>query len=228
MLSACSPWVLESSAISVFNVPSSFNNSCLRSAFTESAPPIFASISLMVFSIMVWSKLTRSFKSGKQNQRDPDRWARPGFFHRSGTGGTPVPLPASDFGQDGPDEIPDFGGDTFDRAGGFHQANAFGLGGGDDGKTFFHALEKLPVGLLDAVAHEGQGGLAHRAAKLADLRRDREQQRQIRPRVTDGNVYDRLDHRQSQFAAVALIRGRGIVKAVTHNDFAGLERRTDD
>ena len=29
MLSACSAWVLESSATSVFNVPSSFNSSCL-------------------------------------------------------------------------------------------------------------------------------------------------------------------------------------------------------
>jgi len=36
-----------------FNVPSSCSSSCLRSGLTDSAPPIFASISLMVFSIMV-------------------------------------------------------------------------------------------------------------------------------------------------------------------------------
>jgi len=41
--------VLESAPTSIFSLPSRFSSSALRSALTDSAPPIFASISLMVF-----------------------------------------------------------------------------------------------------------------------------------------------------------------------------------
>src|SRR6516162_10028184 len=127
MLSACSPCVLESSATSVFNVASSFSNSCLRSALTASAPPICASISLMVFSIIL-NESYSAFCSGQTKS------------------------PAADLRQNRLDDFPDLGANRFDRLRAVDEFHALRLAGGDDAVAVRHALEKLSVRLLETVA----------------------------------------------------------------------------
>ena len=54
--------------------------------------------------------------------------------------------------------------------------DTIGFGGGEGLVALGDASEKFLVGFLDAVANEGQIGLAHGAAKFAYLRGNVEQQ----------------------------------------------------
>jgi len=64
MLSACSPCVFSNAPTSVLSRASNWINSRLRSSLTASAPRIFASISPIVFSIIIQN--TRRCGFGKR------------------------------------------------------------------------------------------------------------------------------------------------------------------
>src|SRR5439155_24753092 len=83
------------------------------------------------------------------------------------------------------DEAPN---DCFSALEGFvgvNLAHALRLSGGDGAIAFGDALEKAAIGLFNAIAHEGEGGLAGEQALRTDFVREEHQQGQVWARVAD-------------------------------------------
>ena len=78
------------------------------------------------------------------------------------------------------------------------------------------------------IADEGQRSLARAQPVFADRLGNFQEHCQIRARVADGEIDDVLHGLQIELSTVALIRGGGIVEAVTDDDLTAREGGADD
>src|SRR6266542_5282839 len=151
----------------------------------------------------------------------------------------PSVQPALALSDHGADERPDTRADRLNVLSGVDDPNPFWLGAGDGTKPALHTFEEGPIGLLHPVAERFAEGplqittpgigirrtiepsrLPRVPPRFADFDGHLQEQRQLGPRVADGKIDHRLDHRQIQLAPVTLIGGGRVVEAIAENDLA--------